>query len=89
MNCPHNGEAYVLAIQYAPDLTWNLPGFVSYDHGDGTWAMSAIDSSGADTHSISIAATFTASNYCTANFTATSETYYGGYFINETFTANP
>lgn len=79
----------VLAIQYAPDLTWNLPGFVPYDHTDGTWEMSAVDSSGADTHSISISATFTASNYCTANFTAASETYYGGYYIVETFTANP
>ncbi len=79
----------VLDITLAPDVTWNLPGFVSYDHDDGTWAMSAVDSSGADTHSIDISGTFTASNYCTGVFTAASETYYGGYYIDQTFTANP
>lgn len=80
----------VLDISYAPDITWNLPGFVSYDHDDGTWEMSAVDSSGADTHNIDISGTFTASNYCTGFFTASSETYYGGYYLeNKTFTANP
>ena len=80
----------VLDISGAPDITWNLPDYVSYDHEDGTWEMQSSSTVEGHTHTISISGTFTASNVCSGSFTATSETYWGGYYLSgKTFAANP
>ena len=79
-----------LDISGAPDIYWEINEDVSYDHEDGTWEMPATGTLGDHTHTIALSGTFTASNLSSGTFTATSETYYGGYYLaDKTFSAHP
>lgn len=79
------GELSVLLdITGAPDLTWTFPNYTPYAL-DGTWSGSGDDG----THSIEISGTFTSSNLFVGSFIASSETYYGGYYIESDFNVYP
>lgn len=83
------GDFYVeLDISLAPDLSWTFPTYEAYGT-NGTWTRADQVTSGGHTHTISIEGTFTSSNLCTGSFTASSETYYGGYYIEADFTVYP
>ena len=79
-----------LDISGAPDLAWNLSEYVGYDHETGAWQIQESSTVEGHTHTISISGIFTASNMCSGTFTATSESYWGGYYLSEkAFTATP
>jgi len=84
------GEIHVtLDISGAPDISVTFPGYIAYEE-NGTWVASGdYQTSGGDWHSLSIAGTFTSSNLCSGTIIASSETYYGGYYINANFTTYP
>lgn len=83
------GELTVtLDISGAPDITVTYTDYVAYGT-DGTWIMTGDYEYGGASHSISIEGTFTSSNLCEGSFVASSETYYGGYYIESAFTTYP
>lgn len=80
------GEVCVeLDISLAPDITWTFSDYTAYGL-DGTWTRDGEETSGGHTHTITMEGTFDSSNLCTGSFTAASETYYGGYYIEAEFT---
>lgn len=78
----------LLDISGAPDISWSFTPYVSYGT-NGTWTMSSEGEFGGAIHSIDISGTFTSSNLCGGWFVASSETYYGGYYIDATFSTYP
>jgi hypothetical protein len=83
------GELTVtLDISGAPDITVTYTDYIAYDI-DGTWVMSGEYEYGGATHTIGVQGTFTSSNLCEGNLIASSETYYGGYYIDATFSTYP
>ena len=80
----------VLDIIEGPDTAWDMSEYVLYDLEDGSWALSDTVTDGVDTHYIDVSGKFTSPSNCTGTFTASSETYCGGYLImGETFITSP
>ncbi|PIE51301.1 hypothetical protein CSA37_12180 [Candidatus Fermentibacteria bacterium] len=77
-----------LDISGAPDLTPTFTGYIDYDI-NGSWTMSGNYEAGGVMNSITITGTFTSSNLCSGSVVASSEDYYGGYYIDTEFTTYP
>lgn len=75
-------------ISWAPDIDWYFSGYGEYDT-EGNWSASGEGSFGGGYHTILVNGTFTASNLCVGNLVATSEDYYGGYYVESDFEVYP
>ena len=78
-----------IGIPDAPTVTCNIAAYEEYGD-EGSWSRDVVGVSlGGDTHTVFIQGLFIASDSCVGDFTAESETYYGGYSVQSNFTVSP